>query len=139
MCTNGSGMYSVKPPVRRCTSRARSMWRAQWIGRSIEPAMMVTFERNPTRWAVSWTSSHSSVGFENRCVTRPVATSPRTPISTSMSSVGAGTNRWGSAVRYTSAPVPISASVTGRLRTPDSRAALTMDMTDRGSSFNDVL
>ena len=37
------------------------MWRAQGTGCSIEPNMIVMFERSPTPWAVRWASSHSSV------------------------------------------------------------------------------
>ena len=45
MCTNGSGTNSVKPPLRRCCSRARSRWRATCSGRSTWPNISVTFDR----------------------------------------------------------------------------------------------
>ncbi|CAB4590876.1 unannotated protein [freshwater metagenome] len=61
MCTKGNGMNSVKPPVRFCRSRVRTMWRAQWVGFSMLPNMMVMFECSPTSWATRWHSSHSSV------------------------------------------------------------------------------
>ena len=32
MCTNGRGTNSVKPPVRRCSSRVLTRWRAQCTG-----------------------------------------------------------------------------------------------------------
>ena len=39
----------------------RTMCRAQCIGCSMAPNMIVMFERRPTEWAVRWASSHSSV------------------------------------------------------------------------------
>src|SRR5690606_19470324 len=61
MATKGSGTNSVMPPVRACRSRMRSRWRAQWMGRSTWPNMMVAVVLRPTPWAVSMTSSHSRV------------------------------------------------------------------------------
>ena len=52
MCTNGSGTNSVKPPVSAWRSRVRIRWRAHDRGCSIEPNMIVTFERRPTECAV---------------------------------------------------------------------------------------
>ncbi len=52
MCTNGSGTNSVKPPVSFCRSRVRTRCRAQEIGRSIDPNMIVMFERRPTECAM---------------------------------------------------------------------------------------
>ena len=37
------------------------MWRAHERGCSIDPNMMVTFDRRPTEWAARWASNHSSV------------------------------------------------------------------------------
>ncbi len=61
MWTKGSGTNSVNPPVSRCRARVRTMWRAQLIGCSTEPNMIVMLERRPTEWAVRCASSHSSV------------------------------------------------------------------------------
>ena len=61
MCTKGSGTNSVNPPVSRCRSRVRIMWRAHERGCSTAPNMMVTLDRRPTWWAVRWAKSHSSV------------------------------------------------------------------------------
>ena len=61
MWTKGSGMNSVNPPVRFCTSRVRTMCLAQCTGCSMLPNMIVMLERSPTEWAISWHSSHSLV------------------------------------------------------------------------------
>ena len=61
MGTNGSGTNSVKPPLRTLLfARAQKVPRPA-AGDSTWPNIIVTFERNPTRWAAPCTASHCSV------------------------------------------------------------------------------
>ena len=55
MCTKGSGTNSVMLPVRCCRSRMAMRWRAQFLGPSTWPNIMVAVVLSPTSCAVSIT------------------------------------------------------------------------------------